>query len=66
MKRGPNPTKVREWTKRLQQFQESRLSVTEFCHRARISTASFYRWRTILSNRSGQDVSVTAVGGPVC
>ena len=62
MKRGPNPVKIRQWTRRLQQFQKSRLSVTDFCRRARISTASFYRWRTILSDRPGQDVAVRAAG----
>ena len=57
MKRGPNPVKVRQWTRRLQEFKKSRLGVTAFCRKAGISTASFYRWRSMLSDGAGRNVA---------
>jgi len=45
MKRGPNPAKVQQWTERLERFQRSGLTVTEFCSREGVSTPSFYFWK---------------------
>ena len=45
MKRGSRVVQVREWTERLFRFQQSGLSVSQFCQREAVSPATFYRWR---------------------
>ena len=39
-----------EWRSLLAEFDKSGLGVEVFCRREAISTASFYRWRKLLSN----------------
>jgi hypothetical protein len=54
--RRPDPTSGQRWQRRLQRFRDSGLSVTAFCDRERISTASFYVWRRRLqADRSPPD-----------
>jgi hypothetical protein len=44
--------KVREWQRRMTQFQEARHSVAEFCRQEGVSVPSFYQWRKRLAQRS--------------
>ena len=39
-----------QWRDLLARFEVSGLDVSEFCRRASVSTASFYRWRTRLGS----------------
>ena len=45
MSRGSNPTKVAEWSDRLERFENSGRSVTQFCVAEGVSQPSFYQWR---------------------
>lgn len=45
MKRGSNPETMRRWTERLRRFENSGLTVGEFCLREGVSSASFYSWK---------------------
>lgn len=49
MARGPDPNKVKEWTKRLERFGKSNQTVVEFCRSERVSQPSFYRWKQTLA-----------------
>jgi hypothetical protein len=40
------------WKRRVQEFEQGTADVTEFCHRAGVSTASFYQWRKRLKPAS--------------
>lgn len=37
--------KRQEWSRRLQRFADSDLTVVAFCNRERVSTPTFYQWR---------------------
>ena len=52
MARCSNPETVLTWQQRLAQFQTADLSVTQFCQREGVSTATFYRWRGTQGGRS--------------
>ena len=58
MSRRSNPAKVEQWTACLARFQDSGLTVAEFCRKEGVSPASFYQWRRKLPN-------VTNGGGAV-
>lgn len=45
MARLPDPAVRRRWEARIRSFEQSGLSVVEFCERNDVSTASFYLWR---------------------
>ena len=45
MSRGSNPTKVAEWSDRLERFENSGQSVTQFCVAEGVSQPSFYQWK---------------------
>lgn len=45
MSRGSNPMKVAEWSDRLERFESSGQSVTQFCVSDGVSQPSFYQWR---------------------
>jgi len=49
MSRSSDPSKVAEWRLRLRRFSSSRLSVTKFCAKERVSTPTFYQWRKRLA-----------------
>ena len=46
-----------EWRSLLAQYVTSGLGVEAFCRREAISAASFYRWRSLQGNESGEIVS---------
>ena len=46
------------WRTLLAGFKDSGLSAEAFCRREEISSASFYRWRSILGNGGGQGRAV--------
>ena len=52
MARSSNPETVLIWQQRLARFQTAGLSVVQFCQREGVSTATFYRWRRALAQRS--------------
>lgn len=45
MSRLADPELVTLWRARLQRFEQSQLTVAEFCEVESVSTASFYQWR---------------------
>ena len=45
MSRLADPELVSLWRVRLQRFEQSQLTVAEFCEVESVSTASFYQWR---------------------
>jgi putative transposase len=42
-----------QWRTLLSRFSDSGLSVSVFCRREAVSTASFYRWRSLLEQHDG-------------
>jgi hypothetical protein len=42
-----------QWRSLLSRFSDSGLSVSVFCQREAVSTASFYRWRRLLDRHAG-------------
>jgi putative transposase len=42
-----------QWCSLLSRFCESGLSVSAFCRREAVSTASFYRWRGLIERHDG-------------
>jgi transposase len=48
--RRPDPALHTLWRERLLRFEHSGLSVSAFCDREGLSTASFYSWRRRLRN----------------
>ena len=52
MSRSVRDQKRSQWRKRFQRFGRSKLTVTEFCRRERVSVPSFYEWRRKLSDPS--------------
>lgn len=49
----PLPTKVREWTERIERFQRSQVTLTQFCRDEAVSMPSFYQWRKRIITNSG-------------
>jgi hypothetical protein len=45
MARLPDSAVRRRWEERIQSFEQSDLTVVDFCERLSVSTASFYLWR---------------------
>ena len=45
MARRPDPKIARCWQQRIDRFDDSPLTIAEFCQREGVSTASFYHWR---------------------
>ena len=45
MSRLADPELVAQWRVRLQRFEQSQLTVAEFCEVESVSTASFYQWK---------------------
>ena len=52
MSRGASAQKRSQWRERFGRFARSKLSVTEFCRRERVSVPSFYHWRRKLADSS--------------
>jgi transposase len=51
MARPPDASKQRRWLQLIRLWQQSRLSVREFCERRRLNQHSFYAWRRLLQQR---------------
>jgi transposase len=51
MARLPDPSKQRRWLELMRFWQQSQLTVCEFCEQHRLSEASFYAWRRVLKQR---------------
>ena len=51
MPRLPDPGKQRRWLELIRLWQQSQLTVSEFCEQHRLSEASFYAWRRVLKQR---------------
>lgn len=49
MSRGSNPAKVQQWTDRLERYQKSGQTVSDFCQKEGISAPSFYQWKKQLA-----------------
>jgi hypothetical protein len=45
MSRGSNPTKVAQWSDRLDRFESSGQTVAQFCVTEGVSQPSFYQWK---------------------
>ena len=45
MSRGSNPMKVEQWSDRLDRFENSGQTVTQFCLAEGVSQPSFYQWK---------------------
>jgi len=62
MARRSDPAKVAQWAACLARFQDSGMSVAEFCKQEGVSVASFYQWRRKLAERdeSGRQVVTQA------
>ena len=52
MARSADPELRRWWRELIDSFDSTRESVSEFCHRHKVSTASFYGWRRKLASRA--------------
>jgi len=50
MTRLPDPRLALQWRERLDRFDQSELTIAEFCELEGYSTASFYQWRRNLSD----------------
>ena len=44
------------WKKRLGKFQNSNLTVAQFCQQEQVSAASFYQWKRKLAKESQSDI----------
>jgi transposase len=51
MARLPDASKQRRWLELVRLWQQSQLTVSEFCERHRLSEHSFYAWRRVLRQR---------------
>ena len=49
MKRGPDPAKVQQWTRRFERFTRSGQTVAQFCGDEGVSVPSFYQWKKKLT-----------------
>ena len=52
MSRSADPQLARYWQERLDRFEHSDLTISEFCQMEGYSTASFYQWRRKLQGGS--------------
>lgn len=54
MSRSAHVRKRSEWLDRLRRFRRSKLSVTEFCRREKVSVPSYYHWRRKLADATSE------------
>lgn len=54
MPRGAHVRKRCEWLDRLRRFRRSKLSVSEFCRREKVSVPSYYQWRRKLADAASE------------
>jgi hypothetical protein len=55
MTRFPNLQLARQWQERLKRFDESELTIAQFCEIEGYSPASFYQWRRKLAAEGAPD-----------
>ena len=51
MPRPADPRKQQYWLQHIQRWQDSNLSVRDYCDRLQLSEASFYSWKRTLQQR---------------
>lgn len=47
----PDASKQKRWLELIGRWQQSQLTIREFCERHRVSEASFFSWRRVLRQR---------------
>lgn len=52
MSRRPDSEKARAWRQRLQRFERSSFTITDFCSAEDVSEATFHYWRRRLAKQS--------------
>lgn len=52
MARSPNPAVHQRWSRLIERYQQSDLTIADFCDQNGISTASFYQWRRRIRNHA--------------
>jgi len=63
MSRGSNPMKVEQWSDRLDRFENSGQTVTQFCLAEGVSQPSFYQWKKKLGINNGVRVGKSQRSG---
>jgi transposase-like protein len=63
-RRQPDPVKEQAWRERLEQQQQSGLSVRAFCSQHNLTVPSFYAWRRTLRQRAGAAANPSSADGP--
>lgn len=63
MSRASSPELARQWRDRLRRFEQSQLTVAEFCQLEDYSVTSFYKWRRRIADEchGGQSNAFVAV-----
>jgi transposase len=56
-----DPRKVQEWTRWIQLWQQSKLSIRAFCLKHRLSESSFFAWRRQLKLRDVAPVAFVPI-----
>lgn len=66
MPRASSPELARQWRDRLRRFEQSELTVAEFCQLEDYSVASFYKWRRRIADeiQGGQSNAFIPVDWP--
>tara|TARA_R110002049_G_scaffold46487_2_gene135231 strand:- start:2226 stop:2552 length:327 start_codon:yes stop_codon:yes gene_type:complete len=52
MARSPNPAVHQRWSRLIERYEQSDLTIAGFCDQNGISTASFYQWRRRIRNQA--------------
>ena len=61
----PNPHLAQQWRDRLNRFDDSGLTVAEYCKSEGYSVASFYQWRKRLQQSAADRQAFVAVDVPI-
>jgi hypothetical protein len=57
MPRSPDPVRIQLWADRLERFQDSGLTVSQFCSQESINSSGFYQWKKKLASPAYQTPS---------
>jgi len=57
MERGARAVKVGRWTERLERYESSGQTVTEFCRQEGVAVSFFYRWKNELTGKQAKPTS---------
>lgn len=69
MARGLDTTKLTKWQTRLAQFEESGLTVQDYCRQQKVSPAQFYYWLRRIREQPAERANAkksTVGGAPTC